>query len=190
MITLPSPFDVLPKSSLIPLRFKKMAHIFSQENKTNGMYFIKSGSVHLIRVTEQGEEVVIHRAHAGETFAEASIYSDYYHCHAVTQVDTEVVKISKEAIIRMIDTDAKFAIYLTKRFAFQVQNERKIREIMSIRNAEDRVYTGLCLGMLDSSIKLFASQIGLTHESTYRALASLSEVGKITKVRRGIFKIL
>lgn len=190
MARLPHPFDTLPQSAQTLIEGKKSSHIFHQEDATTGLYFVVSGCVHLIRVSEQGEDVIIHRAYAGETFAEASIFSDGYHCNAIAADDIELIKISKHTVLEKISSDPNFALYLSKRFAMQVQTQRRLREILSIRNASERVFAGMCIGMLDGPIKIFASEIGLTHEATYRALNQLSKLGKIKKTGRGTYTIL
>lgn len=187
---LPQPFDLLPSSNQQLLEYKKSSYVFHQEDHTTGLYFVVKGCVHLIRVNEHGEDVVIHRALEGETFAEASIFSDNYHCSALAVDDTKLIKIHKNAVLDEISSNADFALYLSKRFAMQVQAQRRLREILSIRNASERVFAGMCIGMLDGPINAFASEIGLTHEATYRALKQLSKHGKIEKTGRGSYKIL
>lgn len=187
---LPQPFDSLPSADQQLLECRKSSYVFHQEDASTGLYFLVTGGVHLIRVSEQGEEVVIHRALRGETFAEASIFSESYHCNALAVEDTQLIKIPKDTILEKISTDADFALYLTKRFAMQVQRQRRLREILSIRNADDRVFAGMCIGMLDGPIKAFASEIGLSHEATYRALNQLSKQGRVAKFARGNYRIL
>ena len=42
------------------------------------------------RFTIEGRPVIMHMADAGESFAEASLFSDVYHCNAVATVPSEI----------------------------------------------------------------------------------------------------
>ena len=153
------------------------------------MYHVISGQVHLLRHTRQGDEVIIHRAQADESFAEAALFSPVYHCDAVAAADTELVRIDKAATLERMQQDPDFAIAISARFAGQIQNYRRRLEIVAIRDAKARVFAAVADGMLSGHIKSGAAQIGLTHEAVYRALSSLVRAGRLTKAGRGSYRL-
>lgn len=187
---LPTPLHRLPVTAQKMIAVKKNESIFLQGAATEGLYFVERGSVELRRHTESGAQVVIHRAVSGETFAEASLFSNVYHCDAVALDETVVVRIARKAVLSQFANDAEFALELAGRFASQVQIYRRRIELLAIRSAEDRVLTALTDRPVNGSIISFASEIGLTHEATYIALAILAHKGKVRKIGRGKYTAL
>lgn len=184
---LPPPFDVLDAKALSHLKFGPGEHVFRQGDPTNGVFFVQSGNVSLTRVTEFGTIVTIHNARAGEMFAEASIYSNHYHCDAICSAPSEVVRVSKRVVQQRLHQDAAFSEGITKRLALQVQEYRQLLTLHAVKSANERVLLAVALGKLTGSVTQFASQIGLTREACYRALKDLSEQGKLIKTGRGSY---
>lgn len=168
---------------------KKGIALFHRDDPATAMYQVISGQVHLLRHTRQGDEVIIHRAHGDESFAEAALFSAAYHCDAVAAADSELLRIDKTAVLERMKQDPDFAMAIAARFAGQIQNYRRRLQIIAIRDAKARVFAALADGMLTGSIKPAAAQIGLTHEAMYRALSSLVRAGRLIKTGRGSYRL-
>lgn len=185
---LPAPFDTLEDQSWSPLIHSKGDHVFRQGDATRGVFLLLSGTVCLTRVTESGNAVVVHNPQAGEMFAEASLYSDVYHCDAICSSPAEVTRISKQAILKRQRRDAAFSEAITRRLAVQVQGYRQLLTLHASKSANDRVLQAVALGKLIGSVTQFANQIGLTKEACYRALRDLSHQGLLLKTGRGQYE--
>lgn len=182
---LPTPFGALDEKSLSQMRYSIGDHVFRQGDTTKGIFFVVSGGICLTRVTESGNSVTIYNAQTGDMFAEASIYSEHYHCDAICTAPSEVVRISKQAIQKQLREDTAFSEGITKRLAVQVQDYRQLLTLHAVKSANDRVLLAVELGKLTGSVTQFANQIGLTKEACYRALRDLSDQGLLTKTGRG-----
>lgn len=182
---LPAPLNQLPHASRHSLRAEKGTILFRQGDQPRAYYFVEKGVVRLVRHSSAGDEITIHRSFSGETFAEASLFSDAYHCDALIESDATLFQLDKRATLTLMETDSKFASLLTARFAQQVQQYRRRIELLSVRSAELRVFLAVEEGWLSGNIKGFASQIGLSHEATYRALSQLVQKGRLHKIARG-----
>lgn len=150
-----------------------------------GFYYVTDGEIHLLRHLESGDTLPIHRAFAGEFFAEASFFSDGYHCDAVAQTHCDLIKINRDETLKFLRDSPIFAEEVTAHLARQVQNYRRLLELRSIRSAKNRVLAAVQEGLLKGQINSFASQIGLTQEATYRALSALVRAGRLEKPERG-----
>lgn len=186
---LPFPFSGLPTEFRRDIYVEKGETLFHEGAKTRGMFFVLSGCIELRRYTENGSAIVIHTAKAENTFAEASLFSDQYHCDAIAISNSQVTELSKFGVSELFNSNIQFATMLTQRFARQIQEYRRKIELLAIRDANDRVYFGLAEGLLQTDIKSFASEIGLTHEVVYRSLNKLTKLGKIERLGRGKFII-
>lgn len=186
---LPEPFDLLNENASTPLTLAKGEHAFRQGDETLGVFFVVSGAICLTRMTEAGAAVTLHNAKAGGMFAEASLYSDQYHCDAIAVAPSEVVRVSKRAIQTRQREDAVFSEGLTRRLAAQVQDYRQLLTLHAVQTANERVYLAVAGGRLRGSVTQFASEIGLTKETCYRALKSLTDQGALSKTGRGKYAL-
>jgi CRP-like cAMP-binding protein len=178
------PFDDFDIGSLARLAVEPGDRAFREGAAATAIFAALDVPVTLHRTTAQGDRVVIHRARPGETFAEASLFADVYHCDAVAEGRGTVLRLDRRAVLERF-SDPGFARAVARLMARQVQRYRMQVQIMTIRSAEERVFAAMALGLLEGSVVDFAASIGLTHEATYRALKRLVAVGRVSKPGRG-----
>ncbi|MDU8912013.1 Crp/Fnr family transcriptional regulator [Aestuariicoccus sp. MJ-SS9] len=185
----PAPFDSLPETACRARDMGAGDLLFRQGENSSGLWLVLDGEVHLVRHGEAGHRVVLARAAAGQTLAEASLFAPTYHCDAEVVAPGRAVRFRKQALLQRIDRDPGFARALMQRLARQVQASRRQVELLSIRSAEDRVLAALADGGQTGTVMALAAQIGLTHEATYRALAALVRRGLAQKLGRGRYQL-
>lgn len=162
--------------------------LFRQGSRTTGLFYLVSGTIDLSRMTKSGRNVVIHRARSGDTFAEASLFSDTYHCTALAVNNAEIIECKRAAILKLMETDPVFSQSMICRFAQQIQEGRRRIELLSMHSAEERIMTALSDGMLIDDLASFADIIGLAPETVYRTLRKLTKKGVIEKLARGVYR--
>ena len=146
----------------------------------------------MTRVDRSGREIVLYVAGAGETIAEASLFSPAYHCDAIASTDALVRLYPKAAVLAAFDKDPKAAQAFTATLARQVMGLRTRLEQRNIRSARERVRHFLALNVgadgrtveLRGTLKDLAAELGLTHEALYRTLAALERAGEIKRGKR------
>lgn len=185
---LPDPYNRLPAEALHPVNAQSGEVLFRQGAATKGLFVVRSGLVHLERVGPNGERIIIHRASAGTSFAEASVFSDHYHCDAMAVGVCRLWRIDAAAV-QAAFVDPVFATSYARAAARQIQVQRQILEIVAIRSARDRVLAGLVAGLLDETVVEFAARVHLTPEATFRALRALVEEGRIENPSRGVYQL-
>lgn len=185
---LPEPYDYIPISELRPLSCAVGDIVFRQGGPTQGLYVVTHGRVHLERVGPNGERFIIHRAQAGTSFAEASVFSEVYHCDAIVVEAGELLRIDKPAVLAAF-ADPGFALTYGRKAAQQIQAQRQMLEIVGIRRAEDRIIAGLVADLLEGSVVEFAARLHLTHEAAYRTLRKLVQDGRVANPSRGIYRL-
>lgn len=170
--------------------FKAHDVLFHQGDRVSSIFYLESGRVQLVRYLEDGSSVVLHVAHHGDTFAEASLFAATYHCDAVAEVDSNVLAISKRDFLSVIGATADGALALAKLLALQVRDLRAKLETRSIRSASERLMAWLRMQangnpptvVLDRNWTDISAEVGLTREALYRTLPLLQKQGRI---RRG-----
>ena len=94
--------DWLPaavRAAGIERRLKAGQTLFRLGDRTAGLYEIVRGKVRLARVDASGREAILHVASAGDTIAEASLFSPTYHCDAIATGDALVRLYPKAAVL-------------------------------------------------------------------------------------------
>jgi CRP-like cAMP-binding protein len=176
-------------------KLKSGETLFRLGDKPTGLYEVLSGQVRLSRVDRAGRESILFVAGSGETIAEASLFSNTYHCDAIASTDAVVRIYSKPAVLAAFERNPKLAQDFTATLARQVMNLRTRLARRNIRSARERVRHFLVLNTgadgrtvdIRGTLKDLAAELGLTHEALYRTLASLERAGEI---KRGRAKIM
>lgn len=183
------PFDILPPQDVGQIALLQKQTLFHQGAAPYALFFVTSGAIILERHTEGGQKVVLHRARGGDLIAEASLFSDTYHCDCIAETDATLLALNKKSVLRLMTTDPTFASALVAKMARQVQRYRRQLELRTITPALDRVFAGLSDGWLTGSVMQFAGDLGLSHEATYRALSVLVIEGRVWKIGRGKYSL-
>lgn len=182
-------FNLLPSPALSERYYDKGETVFQQDSPCRGLWLVRQGRIDLQRVTDAGHLVLIHRATEGTVFGEASLFSQHFHCTATAASQSIVIEADRRSIKEALEAQPGLALELCAMLASQVQSSRRLVEILSVRKAEERVFLAAAHGMLTDDIKAFSTRIGLTHETVYRALAALTEQGRMIKSSRGQYAL-
>ena len=183
------PLDMLPSHAIRRSTHAKDDMVFRQGELTRGLFFVQSGQINLRRFTEAGHVITVHRATQGTLFAEASLFSDQYHCDAQCITTSVVVNIDKRTILKRMSDDSVFSQEFYECLASQLQTYRQTMEILAIKSAKERTLAAVAAGYLTGSIIELSSQIGLTHEACYRALRSQTNDGVLVQAGRGEYAL-
>jgi CRP-like cAMP-binding protein len=189
--------DQAPKPLRARLRHRDLAAgatLFRQGDPAVAVYVIERGRIALVRHTSEGRRVTLFTASSGESFAEAALFSDVYHCDAVAEVPSRVTIVPKGEMHALLNSRGQAAEQLMARLAHQVQVLRTRLELRSIRGARERIWQALILAAkpgsrtikLEKPLNAMASEIGLTQEALYRAVAALEAAGRIRRRGRRI----
>lgn len=184
--------DWLPSSvraAAIERRLNPGQTLFYSGSKSTGFYEVVTGTVRLIRVDRSGREAVLQVASAGDTLAEASLFSPTYHCDAVATTEATVRQYPKAALLAELQRDPKIARSFAAMLAHQVMTLRTRLERRNIHSARDRVRHFLTVNVnvdgrtvvLSGTLKQLAADLGLTHEALYRTLARMETEREITR---------
>jgi CRP/FNR family transcriptional regulator, dissimilatory nitrate respiration regulator len=162
--------------------------LFRQGDPAVATFRLETGQIRLLRHTVDGASVVMHVVRPGETFAEAALFADAYHCDAIAQAPSQVSVMRKQDLLRDVQRDPTQVLALARVMAGQVRDLRARVEIRNIRAADQRLLTWLRLKAsgqpsvveLDRTWTQIAEEIGLSREAVYRAVSKLRRTGHIT----------
>ncbi|MGO9021618.1 MAG: Crp/Fnr family transcriptional regulator [Syntrophobacteraceae bacterium] len=188
-------FSALPMEHLARLEaisreisVRKGSMLFSPGDRSQGFYAVSKGAVRLYRVSPKGKEITLAIADAGNTFAEASIFSDIYHCYAEALKDSTLSLIKKTDFLEMLRSDALFACAWIEFLSREAINLRQRIEELSIKTPKARIISYILLLSEIQSIdfvtlpahrKSIATLLGMSHETFYRTAKELELEGLV-----------
>lgn len=168
------------------------ANLFLQGAAPLGLLRVMDGQIDLIRWTASGQDVRIHTSHAGETFAEASLYASACHCDAVAAVRSRVRQIPKRKVLAAFAADPSLGGRFAQHLAGSLMSARRLLELRAITPLTERLLTRLRdLADADGTVPdtrpltALATDLGVTAPALYRAIADLETNGKLTRPARG-----
>jgi len=167
------------------ISLKKGDFLFQQGQSVKYIYYLLQGRITLNRSTIEGAKVILHVALAGDTLAEASLFSEQYHCSAKVDATAKLIGFKKSEVLQYLDSSPQFMKQLLAILASQVRELRSLNEIKNIRSAQERILAYIRIenriNIENLSLKDIAYKIGLTHETFYRELRKLEKSGQISR---------
>jgi len=149
--------------------------LFQTGARVAEMYRIRSGRVVLRRHTASGSVLIVQTATAGMILAEASAYSDRYHCEAVAvAASTRVEALPKARFRAALGADLALAEAWAAMLARGVQAARFKAEVRSLPKVSGRLDAWLDAGNTlpeKGRLQEVAAELSVTREALYRELA-------------------
>ncbi len=175
-------------------RLAKGELLFEQGGEIQNMYLISHGRVKLFRHSADGEITLLHVAVAGEMIAEASLFSDHYHCNAIADRPCEIRSIRREIALKQVLDDPQGGQEVLALFSRQIRDLRGLIETRNIRSAGQRILAFLKSiadsdgkAMITFPVRDMAYKLGLAHETVYRELRQLEKNGSLKRQGSGVF---
>lgn len=149
--------------------------LFRRGDPVRSVFLLQAGRVELVRFLESGKKLTLHTATGGSVIAEASLYSDHYHCDAVCVEASMLVRVPRSKMRRRLMADPALADAWAAHLAASLQSARTRSELLTTRTIAERLDGWLALhgGIIPQKgyRKALAAELGVTPEALYRELA-------------------
>jgi CRP-like cAMP-binding protein len=156
------------------LSFAGGAPLFHVGDSVRLVHFIRKGIVHLVRHQDDGSILVLQRAVPGSILAEASVYSERYHCDARAETHAVTWAVTRKNLLHGLSESPDLERAWTSHLAHEVQRARLHAEILSIKTVAARL-NAWCVwhGELPGKGQWtnIANEIGVSPEALYREIA-------------------
>jgi CRP/FNR family transcriptional regulator len=167
---------------------KKGTVLFSPGDTARGFFVVLDGAIRVFRDSPKGKEITLSIAEAGSAFAEASVFSDVYHCYAEALKDSTISLIRKDDFLELIQNDHKFAVEWIQVLSLEVIYLHQRIEELSLKSPRARIvsYIHLLSDIQNTQSitlpvhkKSIATLLGMTHETFYRTAKDLENEGLV-----------
>jgi CRP-like cAMP-binding protein len=165
--------------------------LFSIGDPIKSLFYIAEGEIRLVHFMPNGDEIVLQSVTAGHALAECSACLNDYTCMAEATRHSRVLAVPLDLFNQFLAENAAFASAWAYDLATRMRDLYMRCERLKMRTARERVLHYLatlpCDGkgvMLEYSARTWAHELGLSHESLYRTLASLEKEGILKRKGR------
>lgn len=163
--------------------FAKGEHLFNRDDPVRMLFLITGGCVNLIRFQADGNQALLQRSTAGTVLAEASLFSERYHCDAVAAAATDTVLVTVAEVRRLLEHDLIFAGEWMAHLSRELLIARKRSEMATLRTVSARLDAWIAWN--DDAFPArgdwrgLADELGVSSEALYRELSKRRRCGSI-----------
>lgn len=185
---------------LIKEKFKKKQEIFSEGDASDWFYILLSGKVKLTKISAEGKEIIVELISPTDFFGGLAVLKGFpYPANAIVMEDSEIIKISKSDMLRILDLFPSIMYEITSNLSLRVKEFHETLRSVALEKVESRIASLLVKlanklgkeledGSIMIDIKLtkqdIAEMVGTTVETSIRTLSRFKKIG-LLKERDG-----
>jgi len=173
--------SIVAEHARAPRSVARDTFLFHQGDRVASVFVIATGTIELTRFQPEGAPLVLQRAGPGSFLAEASVYSDAYHCDAVAAEPSSVIEMGRDGFHELLATRPDAARAWSRHLAGAVQSARYRAEILALKTVAERLDGWLAWNGEElpekGNWKTLAHEIGVSPEALYRELAKRGRRG-------------
>lgn len=177
--------------------YTKDSVIYEPGMQPRYVYFIKSGEVRMVTVSEEGKEFIQGVFKAGQHFGEpALLINRPYLAFTITNKDTQLIAVNKEDFFSLIKNEPDFSMNLIQTLSQRLFYKSMMLEELANEKADHRLLTIINYLLHDiatgENLKVtrqeLADMTGLRVETVIRGVKMLADKGLIKTVKGKIVK--
>ncbi|CAH0251192.1 cAMP-activated global transcriptional regulator CRP [Pedobacter sp. Bi27] len=162
------------------------------------VYFIKSGEVRMVTVSDEGKEFIQGVFKSGQYFGEPALLIDRpYLAFTITNKDSQIIAVNKEDFFDLIKNEPDFSMDLIRTLSNRLFYKSMMLEELASEKAEHRLLTiiNYLLGdiAVGENLKVtrqeLADMTGLRVETVIRGTKILAEKSLIKTIKGKIVKV-
>ena len=154
--------------------FAAGASVFHLGDPIRLVHFVRRGTIRLVRHQDDGTALILQRARAGSILAEASVYSESYHCDARAETVAATWAVARKDFRRRLETKPEAYEAWAQHLAHEVQRARLHAEILSMKTVAARLSAWMFWNGAPATKgqwRRIADEIGVSPEALYREIA-------------------
>lgn len=120
--------------------FKKKETIFHEGEPPEWFYIVASGKVKITKLSHEGKEVILEIIQPGDIFGGVAVLKNIsYPANAVTMEDTEVLKISRKNLMRILDRFPNFMYCIALQLGDRMKSSYDSLKNIALERVEARI---------------------------------------------------
>ena len=157
------------------IKAKKNSELTSIDYNCAGLLFVKSGSIRIYILSEDGKEITLYRVPKGEICvlsASCALNSITFDIHISVMEDSEIIQVESDVIESIMNENIHFEL-----FAYKISAERFSDVMWTIQQVLFLSFDKrLAIFLIDESVNKKSDLLKITHEEIAKYLGSAREV--------------
>lgn len=149
-------------------------YVFHAGDQVQSMHLIMEGRAELLRHSMTGAKLVLNIAERNDVVAEASAYSQTYHCDCIAKSDVTLRKLDANTFVARLHNSPSLSARWCAKLAYELQSARALSQVRSLKTVQMRLDAWLSLGNklpTHGEIQDVAHVLGVSREALYREFA-------------------
>lgn len=178
-----------------PVSYKKKEVIFSEGDPPDWFYIVVVGKVKITKLSQDGKEIILEIIPPLDFFGGLAVLRGFpYPANAVAMEDTNLLKISRSNILRILDRFPSLMYCLAQQLGERMKESHEALKNIALERVESRI-ASLLLKLSDKAgkkvsdgividMKLtkqdIAEMVGTTVETSIRTISKLKKLAIVT----------
>lgn len=191
-------FQKLIDKGLKVKSYLKDSVIYEPGMQPRYVYFIKSGEVRMVTVSDEGKEFIQGVFKTGQYFGEPALLIDRpYLAFTIANKDSQLIAVNKEDFFELIKNEPDFSMELIRTLSNRLFYKSMMLEELASEKADHRLLTMINYLLGDIAVgenlkvtrQELADMTGLRVETVIRSTKILAEKGLIKTIKGKIIKV-
>lgn len=175
--------------------FKKKDVIFSEGDPPDWFYIVINGKVKITKLSQEGKEIILEIISPMDFFGGLAVIKGFpYPANAIAMEDTELLKISRSNLMRILDRFPNLMYCMALQLSDRMKESHEALKNIALERVEARI-ASLLLKLADKTgretesgllidMKLtkqdIAEMVGTTVETSIRTMSKFKKLGMIS----------
>lgn len=187
----------MPKDFGQIVNFEKDTPLFHEGDVCNGMLLVTTGSIKVIKYSEEGKEALLYRVNPNNLCilsVSCLIGSNLYNAEGIAEERIEGIYLSQKDFLKLIDTNSEFRTFIFSNFAYRISDFIQKLDDIIFKTLKERLVDFIKLESAKNAEQLIhkthqeiAVELGSSREVISRLLKSL-EKEQFVDLSRGNIK--
>ncbi len=180
---------------LVTGKYKKKEDIFSEGDQAEWFYIVSKGKVKITKISHDGKEIILEIISPTEIFGGVAVIRGFpYPANAVAMEDTEVLKISRRNLMRLVDRFPNLMYCIALQLGDRMKSSYDSLKNIALERVEARIAAlllklankvgvetkeGLMIDMRLTKQDV-ADMVGTTVETSIRTFSKFKKEGLVT----------
>lgn len=181
---------------LISSKYKKKEVIFSEGDPSDWFYIVAKGKVKITKLSQTGRELILELISPMDFFGGVAVIKGFpYPANAVAMEDSEILKISKSNLMRILDRFPNLMYCMAMNMGDRIKCSHETLKNMAVEKVESRIASMLIKLADKAGIKTdntvtidmkltkqdIAEMVGTTVETSIRTMSKFKKLGIISE---------
>jgi CRP-like cAMP-binding protein len=180
---------------LITAAYKKKKEIFSEGDQPEWFYIVSKGKVKITKISHEGKEIILEIISPTDIFGGVAVIRGFpYPANAVAMEDSEVIKISRKSLMRLVDRFPNLMYCIALQLGDRMKSSYDSLKNIALERVEARIAAlllklagkvgvetkgGLMIDMRLTKQDV-ADMVGTTVETSIRTFSKFKKEGLVT----------